>query len=172
MSLPKRPKISAIAAMSENRVIGDNNQLPWHLPADMNYFKEKTMGHCVVSGRKNFESIPAKYRPLPGRYNMVITRNEHYSYPQADTVHSLDEAINKAKELGEAELFIIGGGEIFKQSLPVVDKVYLTRIHHPFEGDVFFPELPDSEWKEISRKDCKPDAKNLYGYSFLELVKK
>jgi dihydrofolate reductase len=164
-------RISIIVAVAENNVIGKNNTLPWHLPADMKYFKDKTMGHCVVAGRKNFESIPAKYRPLPGRINLVVTRNEHYAYPQAEVVHSLEEAIKRAEELGETELFIIGGGEIFKQSLSIVDKIYLTRIHHAFDGDVFFPEIPEPEWKEISRKDCEADEKNLYRYSFIELVK-
>ena len=161
--------LSIIVAAAENNVIGKDNNLPWHLPADMAYFKEKTMGHCVVMGRKNFESIPEKYRPLIGRTNIVITRNSEFSYPSAVVVHSLEEAITEARSRGEKELFIIGGGEIFRQAMPLVDKVYITRIHHSFDGDIFFPELKSVEWKEIKRIDCKPDEKNRYSYSYIEL---
>ena len=159
--------ISIIVAVSENNVIGRNNDLPWHLPADMKYFKDTTMGHCVVMGRKNFHSIPDKYRPLEGRTNIVVTRQKDFRENGAVVVHSIDEAIELAKSKKETECFIIGGGEIFAQSLMYCDRVYLTRIHHSFEGDVHFPVLSLQEWKESSRRDIPSDEKNKYPFSFL-----
>src|SRR5437016_4645825 len=120
--------ISLIVAVSENNVIGRNNQLPWHLPIDMKFFKEKTMGHCVIMGRKNYDSIPLKYRPLSGRTNIVVTRNRNLKLPEVIVKHSLEEAIDYAREKKETECFIIGGGEIFKDALVRADKIYLTRI--------------------------------------------
>src|SRR6187401_820903 len=119
-------KISIIVAASENNVIGRNNDLPWHLPADLKYFKDTTMGHCVVMGRKNFESIPPKFSPLQGRTNIVITRQKDYKAAGAVVVNSIEEAIEYSKNKNETECFITGGGEIFKQSLMLCDKVYLT----------------------------------------------
>ncbi len=159
--------ISIIVAVSENNVIGRNNNLPWHLPADMKYFKDKTMGHFVVMGRKNFDSIPDKYRPLSGRTNVVVTRQNNFNAAGVQVVHSINEAIQLAKEKNETECFIIGGGEIFSQSIELCDRIYLTRIHHRIEGDVFFPELNQKEWKETSRKEVKADEKNNYDFSFL-----
>ena len=163
--------LSIIVAVSENNVIGKNNQLIWHLPADMQYFKAKTSGHCIITGRKNYESIPEKYRPLPNRTNIIITRQSDYQAPGAIVVDSIEAAITKAKETGDNEIFIIGGGEIFKQVMDKTDKIYLTKIHHKFEGDTFFPELDLSQWKEIKRVDCQTDEKNKYAYSFLEFVR-
>ena len=159
--------ISIIVAVSENNVIGRNNDLPWHLPADMKYFKDTTMGHCVVMGRKNFDSIPQKYRPFEGRTNIVVTRQKDFQSEGVTTVHSIDEAIAFAKSKNETECFIIGGGEIFVQSLKYCDRVYLTRIHHSFDGDVHFPVLSLKEWKETSRRDISSDEKNKYPFSFL-----
>ena len=159
--------ISIIVAVSENNVIGRNNNLPWHLPADMKYFKDKTMGHFVVMGRKNFDSIPDKYRPLSGRTNVVVTRQNNFNAAGVQVVHTINEAIQLAKEKNETECFIIGGGEIFSQSIELCDRIYLTRIHHRIEGDVFFPELNQKEWKETSRKEVKADEKNNYDFSFL-----
>ena len=159
--------ISIIVAVSENNVIGRNNDLPWHLPADMKYFKDTTMGHCVVMGRKNFDSIPDKYRPLDGRTNIVVTRQKDFRAEGIIIRHSIDDAISFAKNKNETECFIIGGGDIFAQSLRYCDRIYLTRIHHAFEGDVFFPVLPPGEWKEISRRDIAADEKNKYPFSFL-----
>nr|AIA16847.1 Dihydrofolate reductase [uncultured bacterium] len=158
--------ISLILAADENNCIGKNNTLPWHLPADMKLFREKTMGHCVVTGRKNYESIPDRFRPLPGRTNIVITRNKEYAAPGATIVHSLDAGIDTARQLGETEVFVIGGGEIFRQALPIAEQIYLTRIHHVFTGDVFFPALEPLEWKETERHDFPPDERNKYGFSF------
>src|SRR6202008_876901 len=151
--------ISLIVAVSENGVIGRNNALIWHLPADMKFFKEKTMGHCVISGRKNYESIPEKFRPLPGRTNIVITRNKDYAAPGAIVVNSLEAAIEKAKSTGDQEIFIIGGAEIFKQSMRYADRIYYTLIHHSFEGDVFFGFPDKGIWKEQNRTQVIEDEK-------------
>src|SRR5262245_38225452 len=158
--------ISIIVAAGENNCIGKHNTLPWHMPADMQYFKEKTMGHCVVSGRKNYESIPNRFRPLPGRTNIVVTRNPSYAAPGAVVVASLDAALGEARDRGETEVFVIGGGELFNSALPQTDRIYLTRIHHDFDGDVFFPALDPVQWKESERHDVPPDARHKYGYSF------
>jgi dihydrofolate reductase len=164
--------ISLIVAVSENNVIGKDNSLAWHLPADMKYFKEKTTGHCVISGRKNYESIPEKFRPLPNRTNIVITRQEDYKAPGAIVVHSLEEALEEAAKTGDDEIFIIGGAEIFKQSMRYADRIYYTEIHHSFEGDVFF-SLPDAgEWKEVSRQKGSVDDKNKYPHDFIVFEKK
>jgi dihydrofolate reductase len=160
-------KISIIVAASTNNVIGRNNDLPWHLPADLKYFKDTTMDHCVVMGRKNFESIPPKYRPLQGRTNIVITRQKDYNAEGAVVVNSIEAAVEFARSKNDTECFITGGGEIFKQSIHLCDRIYLTRIHAVIEGDVYFPELNEKKWKEISRKDIQPDEKNKYPFSFI-----
>lgn len=164
--------ISIIVAVSENNVIGKDNQLIWHLPADMKYFKEKTTGHCIITGRKNYESIPEKFRPLPNRTNIIITRQRDYQAPGAIIVGSIEEAISEAKETGDSEIFIIGGGEIFTQTMRIADKIYLTKVHQSFEGDTFFPEIKSSQWKEMKRTDFQADEKNKFAYSFLEFIKK
>lgn len=158
------PKISAIAAMSENRVIGDDNQLPWHLPADLKHFKAITSGHPILMGRKTFESIG---RPLPNRTNIIITRNHAFQAPGCVVIQSIDEAVEKAKEIGSDEIFIIGGAEVYKQLLPRIEKIYLTIVHDEFEGDAFFPELNSSEWVETERVKHDEDEDNEFGYSFV-----
>lgn len=163
--------ISIIVAISENNIIGKDNSLIWHLPSDMQYFREKTTGHCVITGRKNYESIPEKFRPLPDRTNMVITRQKAYSAPGAIVISSIEEAIEKAKQIGDKEVFIIGGAEIYKQSIHLADKLYVTKIHHSFDGDVSFPEIDLTIWKETKRVDLKADEKNKYDYSFGEYEK-
>ena len=163
--------VSLIVAASENNVIGRNNQLPWHLPGDIKYFREKTMGHCVIMGRKNYDSIPEKYRPLRGRTNIIITHQKTFSASECIVVNSIDEALIEAKKKNETEAFIIGGGEIFGQSLDAADKIYLTRIHERIDGDVFFPEINMHEWNEESVQHCKADEKNKFDYSFLTLTK-
>jgi len=159
--------ISIIVAVANNNVIGKDNTLIWHLPADMNYFKEKTSGHCVITGRKNYESIPEKFRPLPNRTNIVITRQLDYAAPGAIVVDSIEKAILTAKNTGDTEIFIIGGAEIYKQSLHLADRVYLTKIRHSFEGDAFFPELLNLQWKLTSETKGILDEKNKYEHEFL-----
>ncbi len=161
--------ISIIVAVGDNNVIGKDNALIWHLPADMKFFKDKTTGHCIITGRKNYESIPEKFRPLPNRTNIVITRQADYNAPGTVIVDSVEKAMSAAKETNDAEVFIIGGAEIFRQSLHLTDKIYLTQIHHSFEGDVFFPELNMAEWKEVSRTKGIVDEKNKYEHDFITL---
>jgi dihydrofolate reductase len=158
--------ISLIVAVGSNNAIGKNNALIWHMPADMKFFKEKTTGHCIITGRKNYESIPLKFRPLPNRTNIVITRQKDYNAPGAIIVDSVDAAIKKAKATGDDEIFIIGGADIFKQSLHLADTIYLTRIHQSFDADVFFPELNLNEWKEVSSDKHIHDEKNPYDFTF------
>jgi len=164
--------ISLIAAVSENNVIGKDNKMPWHLSADLKYFREKTMGHCVITGRKNFESIPEKFRPLPGRANIIVTRQKDFFIPGCITVHSIEEALDAAREKNESEAFIIGGGEIFRQAIGIADTIYLTRIHATFDGDVFFPAINMKEWKEESVQNFSVDEKNKFDYSFIVLSRK
>lgn len=159
--------ISVIVALDENNVIGKDNALIWHLPADMKFFKDKTTGHCIITGRKNYESIPLKFRPLPNRTNIIITRQADYNAPGAIVVDSIDSALEKARQCGDEEIFIIGGAEIFRQSMHLVDRLYVTHIYHSFEGDVFFPEINMDEWKETERKKGIVDEKNVYQHDFI-----
>lgn len=161
-------KIAMIAAMSNNRVIGINNDLPWHLPDDMKYFMETTSGRTVIMGRKNYESIPAKFRPLPNRENLLITRQIDY---QADGCHiflNIEEAIEHARKSGEQMLFIIGGGQIYSLGMNWCDEIYLTEIDaHIDNGEVFFPEMGD-EWTEESRTRHEKDEKHAYSFDFVK----
>lgn len=155
-----------IVAVAENSVIGKDNSLIWHLPADMKFFKEKTSGHAIISGRKNYESIPEKFRPLPNRTNIVITRNKDFKEEGIIIVNSIEEAVNYANQhTDKDEIFIIGGAEIFKQSLHLCTRVYLTRIHHSFEGDVFF-RFDNNGWKLADSREFKADEKNKYDMTF------
>ena len=165
--------VSLIVAVSENGVIGRNNNLIWHLPNDIKFFKNTTIGHHVIMGRKNFESIPHKYRPLPNRKNIIITRNPDYQAEQCIVVNSIENAIKIAKKNKENEVFIIGGGQIYKLALEanLINKIYLTRVKHSFqEGDTFFPKL-NSDWKETIIKKNKADKKHAYNYDFITLEK-
>jgi len=159
--------LSIIVAVSENHVIGKNNGLIWHLPADMKFFKEKTKGHAIITGRKNYESIPEKFRPLPERTNIVVTRQLDYNAKGAIVVSSIDEAIEYVRtHFTNQEVFIIGGAEIYKQTLAICQKVYLTRIHHTFQGDAFFPELSLTEWQLKTQLSISADEKNKYPFTF------
>jgi dihydrofolate reductase len=159
--------LSIIVAAAENHVIGKDNDLVWDLPTDMKFFKEKTKGHPVITGRKNYESIPEKYRPLAGRVNIVITRQVNYHAPGAVVESSIDAAIQYAKQHhANKEVFVIGGAEIYKQTIAICDKIYLTRVHHMFEGDAFFPELDSAYWKIIHSESMVADAKNKYDFTF------
>jgi len=159
--------ISMIAAIAENRVIGKDNDLVWDLPADMKYFMSTTRAHCIVAGRRNYESIPLKFRPLKDRTNIIVTRNIEYSAPGAIVVNSLDEAIERARLEGESELFIIGGGEIYEQAMNMADRLYITEIKASFEGDTFFPDYNKSLWKEDSRIANSKDDKHAYEFDFV-----
>ncbi|HEU4719162.1 MAG TPA: dihydrofolate reductase [Bacteroidia bacterium] len=159
-------KIAIIVAASENNAIGKDNRLIWRLPDDMKFFREKTSGHCVVTGRKNYESIPGKFRPLPARTNIVVTRQENYSAPGAIVVHSFGDAVAKAKELGETELWVIGGGEIYREALPVTDIVWLTRVHHHFDAHTFIPGLDPSQWEMTWKEEHPADQNHAYAFTF------
>lgn len=156
--------ISIIVAMAANRVIGHENRLPWHLPADLQHFKQITMGKPILMGRKTWESIG---RPLPGRTNIVITRDVSYSADGCVVVHSLDAALEAARD--SDEIMVIGGAEFYRQVLPRVSTLYLTLVEGEFEGDAFFPEIVDAEWREVERSDHGPDEKNPHAYSFVRL---
>jgi dihydrofolate reductase len=163
--------ISSIVAVSENNVIGKDNRLIWRLPIDVKFFKDKTTGHCVITGRRNYESIPDSFRPLPNRTNIVVTRDKEYKAPGAVVVNSIEDALQVARKKNETECFIIGGGEIFEQTLNITDKVYLTRVHHSFEGDVFFKNLEPGKWKLVSETYYPVDEKHLYSFTIQEWVK-
>ena len=166
-------KTSIIVAVAENNAIGKNNDLLWHLPADMKHFKQLTTGHHILTGRKNYESIPEKFRPLPNRTNIVITRNTSLILKDCFVFGSIKEGIELARNNGEEELFIIGGGEIYKQSLEqnLVDKIYLTRVHASFDADTFFPELAETQWKKESEIFISKDEKNPFDCTFIELTR-
>lgn len=164
--------ISIIVALDNNNVIGKDNTLIWHLPADMKYFKEKTTGHCIITGRKNYESIPEKFRPLPNRTNIVITRQADYNAPGAIVVSSIEDALAKAQQTADNEIFIIGGAEIFKQSMHLADKLYVTKIHHSFIGDVYFPTINTDEWTATTILQGTVDEKNKYPYDFIVYIRK
>ena len=153
-------KLSLIVAMDRNRLIGCDNQLPWRLPADLQHFKATTMGKPIVMGRKTWESLG---RPLPGRTNIVITRNENYLAEGAVVVHSLQVALEKADA---EEIMLIGGANLYAQALPQVDRLYLTRVDGSFEGDAWFPEISESEWLLSATEVHEPDEKNQHAYRF------
>lgn len=157
-------KISLIAAISENKVIGRDNDLPWHIPEDLKRFKEITKGHPVIMGRKTYESIG---RLLPNRTNIIITRDPEYRVEGALTVSSLDSAIDESKKVDQEEIFIIGGGQIFEQSMDVANTLYLTIVHTNLEGDVRFPD-----YSEFTKETFRQDSSNQeYSYTFLNLEK-
>lgn len=155
--------ISFAVAASENNVIGKNNQLLWSLPNDMKFFKNTTWGMPVIMGRKTFDSLG---KPLAGRTNIVITHQKDWTAPGVHVVNGLEQALAVAAGTDAKEAFVIGGGEIFKQSLPLADKLYLTRVHVVLEGDAFFPEFDKEQWELLSRLDFAADAQHAYSYSF------
>ena len=157
-------KISIVVAMAANDIIGRDNQLPWHLPADLKHFKQTTMGKPMLMGRKTWESIG---QPLPGRTSIVITRDRSYTAEGCKVVHSIDAAM--AAAAGQEEVMIIGGADLYRQLLPRTDTIYLTRVHEAFEGDTHFPEISQREWHEVERSDHEADEKNPYDYSFIRL---
>lgn len=165
-------KISMIAAVAENRVIGKDNDLVWRLPDDMKFFMQKTSGHHVIMGRKNFESLPPKFSPLPNRTNIVVTRQQDLKIEGAIVVNSLEVALNICKKNGENEAFIIGGGEIYKLGLEYADTLYITEIKASFDGDAFFPEYDKSKWQEADRQPHRTDEKHAYEFDFVTYIRK
>ena len=155
--------ISAIVALAKGNVIGKDNDIPWYLPEDFKYFKRKTMGHHILMGRKCFQSIG---RPLPKRTNIVITRDPFFMGSDIIVLNSIEEGIELARQQGEEELFIIGGGTIYDQTMNLWDKLYLTEVDLEVEGDVFFPEVSPAEWREVSSDAHPADEKNEYPYCF------
>jgi len=155
--------ISIIVAASENNAIGKNNQLLWHLPNDLKYFKNITWGGVVVMGRKTFESVG---KPLPGRINIVITKQPDWKAEGIVVSNNIDDALSKAYETNCKEIFIIGGGQIYQEILPNTDRIYLTRVHVQLEADTFFPSIDETEWLLTSHRDCPADEKNIYSHSF------
>ena len=160
--------IQAIVVIDENGAIGRQGGLLCHLPADMKHFKEVTMGYSIVIGRKTFESFPR--RPLPGRQNIVITRNADWQYPGVTVAHSVDEAIAAAQT---DTVFIIGGAQVYEQTLPLVDVLHLTQIHARWaSADAFFPALDPDEWQEVEREHHQSDHRNAYEFDFVTLKRR
>lgn len=155
-------KISLIAAMTDEQVIGVDNRLPWRLPADMKWFRRHTLGKPIIMGRKTFESFGGK--PLPERPNIVITRDADYQAPGAVVVHSIDAALQAAGAVDE--VMIIGGASFYEQMLPRAQRLYLTFVHANIIGDAWFPAVDFTQWREIERHDYPPDEKNPYAHSF------
>ena len=163
-------KISIVVAVAENNAIGKNKGLLWHLPKDMEFFRSVTYGHHVLMGRKSYESIPEKFRPLKGRVNIIVTRQKDFRAEGCKVVSGFEEGIEFAKDSGEEELMILGGGEVYKQLLQKTDKIYLTKVHHSFpDADTFFPELEKSEWKEVNNEKHPADEKHKYDFEFTVL---
>ena len=160
------PRVSLIAAMDENRLIGSDNQLPWHLPADLAFFKRTTMGKPILMGRKTFESIG---RALPGRRNIVITRDSRFSADGCEVVNSIDDALSLCHD--EAEIMLIGGASLYTQTIERADCMYITRIHHRFDGDTWFPEFENTGWKIENSEHFGADANNRFAHSFVKYVR-
>ena len=166
--------ISLIVAHSSNRVIGIDGQLPWHIPDDLKYFKSITMGKPIIMGRKTFDSIG---KPLPGRLNIIITKNTDLTIEECVVVNNLEAAITEAKnyfktqDTDQEEIFIIGGAQIFKQSMEFANKIYITEVHAEYAGDVFFDELSDNDWIEVSR-DLHDSENDKIPFSFVTYCKK
>lgn len=166
-------KLSLIVAAAQNNVIGRDNQLPWHLPQDLKYFKATTLGKPIIMGRKTFESIG---RPLPGRTNIVISRQSDWRAPGVVVAQTIEQAIALGQQLRDdhqqpvAEVMVIGGAEIYRHTLAVADRVYLTRVHAEVEGDAYFPELPDDQWQKISEVPGDADASVNHSFQIFERI--
>lgn len=165
--------VSLIVAVAENNVIGKDNGLIWHLPKDMAFFKSTTLNHCVVTGRKNYESIPAKFRPLKDRVNIVVTRQEDYNEQGVVVVNNVESAIEEAQKNGETECFIIGGGQIYKYVLEnnLIDQMYITHVHESFDGDTSFPLFNRNEWSEEVLLTHLKDEKNRCNFTIKKYIK-
>ena len=155
--------LSLIAAVARNGVIGQDNQMPWHLPGDMRHFRETTRGRPVIMGRRTWESLPEKFRPLPERLNVVVSRNPDYAAPGAVLAGSLADALGKAGN--EGEIFVIGGADLYRQALPLAGRLYLTEIAADFAGDTRFPDVAPEDWREISRSQPAEEAGLAYAFA-------
>jgi len=155
--------ISLIVAAAENNAIGKDNQLLWHLPNDLKFFKNTTWGMPVIMGRKTFEAVN---KPLPGRINIVITRQADWKADNVITTADLQDALQKAEATNCNEIFVIGGGEIYKQSMEIADKIYITRVHATLDGDTFFPVIDETKWQQTTLQEFAADEKHQYAYSF------
>ena len=164
--------ISMIAAVAKNKVIGKDNDLIWRLPDDMKYFMETTKDHFVIMGRKNYESIPHKFRPLPFRTNIIVTRQSDYKADDCLIVDSIEKAIDYSKEQGQEEVFIIGGGQIYAQSLELANKLYITEIKEKFDGDTYFPTYDKCAWEEVSRIPHDKDDRHNHEFDFVTYDRK
>jgi len=160
-SAPAAPRISLIVAMARNRVIGADNKIPWHLPNELKLFKSLTMGHHIVMGRKTYESIN---RLLPGRTTVIVTRQRDYGVEGAIVAHSIPDAVDACR--GDDEVFVIGGAELFRETLPIADRLYLTVVDAEPAGDVFMPGIDMTQWRETSSQAFMPDGKHAHGYRF------
>ncbi|MBT3567035.1 MAG: dihydrofolate reductase [Porticoccus sp.] len=162
-------RLSLIVAMANNRTIGLNNTLPWHLPGDLKYFKSITMGKPIVMGRKTFDSIG---KPLPGRLNIVITRNTNWSFSGVEVASSLDQAKNIVSLMDESmsEIMVIGGSEIYNTAIDQADRLYITRVQASFEGDTFFPLFDEEIWHEVSRQEPEQQGETPYFFQILEKI--
>ncbi|AMO58453.1 dihydrofolate reductase [Endozoicomonas montiporae CL-33] len=162
-----------IAAVAENNAIGINNKMPWYLPGDLRYFKAVTMGKPIIMGRKTFDSLR---KPLPGRTNIVITRDSEWQHDGVKVVHSLTEALALAEDIalinGNDEVMVIGGAQIYEQALDKADRLYLTKVYQSFEGDAFFPEIVESDWLETARQDMQSEDDDPLTFSYLVLDRK
>lgn len=168
--------ISLMVAASENNAIGKDNQLLWNMPADLQYFKEKTLNKAVIMGRKTFDSvIDAIGKPLPKRHNIVISRSKTFFYEGVELAHDLHHALQYAQawnaQMGQDEIMILGGGTIYEQALPLADQIYLTRVHHDFDGDTFFPVLDEKIWHVAWKESHQRDEKNAFDYTFFVYVR-
>jgi dihydrofolate reductase len=159
--------ISMIAAVARNRVIGKDNDLVWRLPDDMKYFMETTQNHFLIMGRKNYESLPHKFRPLPNRVNIIVTRQKDYKAAGCTITNTIEEALEYAKSHHQEEVFIIGGGQIYAQSMELADKLYITEVQGDFDGDTYFPEIDKKIWQEKSRYHHDQDKRHLYAFDYV-----
>ena len=155
--------INIVVAKASNNVIGAKNDLIWHLPNDLKHFKNITSGHPIIMGWKTFESLG---RPLPNRTNIVVTRDQNWSAENIEFETSLSKAIEAAQKIDQ-DIYIIGGGNIYKQAMEFADVLYITEVHHEFDGDTYYPEIDSDEWEEVEREDFKKDEKHPYAYSFV-----
>ena len=160
-------RLSIVVAMDSNRLIGKDNGLPWHLPADLAFFKKLTTGNTILMGRKTFDSIG---RPLPNRRNIVITRNADIEITDCEVVNSIEKALSLVQS--ETEVMVIGGAKLYQQILPIADRLYITQVEGEFDGDTYFPHYDEDDWLEVSCESHQPDEKNKHAYHFIILKRK